>query len=137
MDYFTFYKETYKGALSKEMFEELLPKSLDIMQLFANILCNSFLTLEEYGDFNKALCYQIDCLNTQGSGTINGEASEKDITEVKTANYTINYFNKTKSYFDFQGLPFSTMTRYYMINELTKNGHYRRLVYDTKLPKKP
>lgn len=119
-----FYKETFKGKLEKAIFDDILPRAIDIMTLFANELCNMNISLDEYGIFDKAICYQIECMHQLGVQSIHGAVGEGSITQIKTGNYTIDY-KSNQNHFMYKGIPFASMTRWMMIDELKSNGKFK------------
>lgn len=125
---YAYYTETYKGKLEEAIFEEILPKAIDIMTMFANELCGTSLELGEYGLFKKAICYEVDCIHQFDLATINGAQGEQAITTVKTEGYTVEYSKGAQKFFLYKGLPMASMSKMLIENELKRNGHYRLLV---------
>lgn len=121
---YKFYNDIFKGNLSEDVFNEILPKAVDIMTVFANELCSMHLTINEYGNFDKAICYQIECMHQLGMQSIHGAVGEGSVTQIKTENYTIDY-KSNQNHFMYRGMPFASMTRWMMIDELKSNGKFK------------
>lgn len=129
MSIFNYYSTVFKGSLSESIVNSFEVQALDIIEMYIKSKClNKTKELNDYGDFNKAICYEIELLNLNGVGSINGASSENDVTSIKTGNYEIQISANRRNKYIWNGLPLHTMAKMLIDNELKKNGHSSILV---------
>ena len=127
MDY-EYYNVTYKGELRKEEFDKLLPKAKLLIKSFIDDLVRTDhlqKKLDDYGDFDEALCLELDYLDQNGGiAAING-SSDLDLRQVQSSGYTFQVGTDASANYDdrsYKGIPFSPLARSQVITELRKKG---------------
>lgn len=128
---YEYYRETYKGSLTEEDFDQFIDIAEDLVLCYVHDLASIQYTdkpLEYFGDFNRALCYEVDLLNSQGMEAIMNEPSDKRLSSIKTSGFTISYSNQNARLFALNGMPFHPMTRSLIEHELRKNGFMNRVI---------
>lgn len=124
---YRYYASVYGGKLCQVEFEELVGAATDLVKQYAEQYIAPWAlrsNLEYYCiDVNKAICYQIDYLSSNGGVSVLGGTSELDLTSVSKDGFTYNFVNNeggrgTK----FNGMPFSPLAENQIKNELRKSG---------------
>ena len=125
MDY-EYYSNTYGGTLRETEFKKLLTK--------AELLVKSFIDerlkatqlkadLSDYGDFDEALCLEIDYLDQNGGVAALNGSSDLDLKQVQSSGYTFQVdtgaSSEERSY---KGIPFSPLAKTMILTELRKRG---------------
>ena len=126
-----YYEETYKGTLTEEEFDKFIGVAEDIILCYIHDLASiqyESEPLEFFGDFNRALCYEVDLLNSEGMEAFMNEPTASKISSVNTSGFSFRYSTRNSANFYVKGLPFHPMSRDLVDHELRKNGFTNRVI---------
>ena len=120
---YDYYREKMKGQLSQEQFDELVPYAQDTLKAVAKEHVPYWrlaqLNLEEER-FYKAICYQIEFLNSVGGvSSLLSANMPSGITKIETSGFTIDYRSSSKIV---GGLPISPMALSEFLTALRLGG---------------
>lgn len=122
MDY-QYYKEDYEGSISEAEFCKLYPKVRDILKMYVDdIVRTDHLkqNLDDYGNFDRAICFELDYLDQNGGvAAVNG-SSDLDLKQFESSGYKFQIGANGHSY---KGVPFSPLAESSIRVELKKNGY--------------
>lgn len=130
MDY-KYYSEMFHGKLSLAEYKEYSEFAEDLILDYVHSMTSvkySGEVLSYFGDFDKAICYEIDQLSASGSEAISGRPSDSDISSIDTSGFKIQYDSSNSNQFYYIGLPFSPLSKNLIFNELRKNGFTNRVI---------
>ena len=131
-----YYSETYNGKLSKEQFEALLPFVLDIFQLVINDEVPYWrldrIVMSDL-DIDRAVCIQVDFLDTVGGKSALEGMSSLDLSAIETDGFSMNFGSKNASNgvtalddLKYNGMPLSPLAKTQLITTLRKAGFLQR-----------
>lgn len=123
MDYYVYYKNEFKGILPQIEFEALQNKVVDFLKSYVDDKLTSDRvqdSLENYGDMQKAICYEIDYIAQNGGVNALNGSSDLDLKQVQSSGYTFQVDNAGNVY---KGVPLSPLSETLIMNELKKNGY--------------
>ena len=84
MDY-EYYLNTYKGKATKAAFDSYITQAADLLLIYVHRYASAVYAdqdLDFFGNFSKALCYEVDCLIAYGSDAMNGMPSDANVESV-------------------------------------------------------
>lgn len=124
---FDYYWDQYKGNLSPETFEELLPKvEFCVMALIEKTVPYWKIhdgMIDEL-NINRDLCIQLDYLHSCGGiEAFNGQ-NMQSFSEIKTSNFTLS--KKKDGNMSFSGIPFHSTAMSHILLELKRKGYLNR-----------
>lgn len=119
---YRYYRDDYEGTIREAEFNLLLPKAEAVIKAFIDDHVRTDQlqeVLSGYGNFDKAICFEIDYLDQNGgTAAVNG-ASDLDLKQVQSSGYTFQMGNGGQSY---KGIPFSPLARSVIMTELRRSG---------------
>ena len=116
------------GKVSEADFTSLIDPVCDFLQSYietyvlSSLICNQ---LEDYGNFEKAIVYQIDYLNENGGIRVFYGSSDTDIESVTTSGYTYKVGDNVIKH---NGVPLSPLSKALIMKELRRNGYLKRVM---------
>lgn len=129
MSIFEYYRDIFKGKLEEPIVSELEPQATDIInQYVLSLVLDKLLKFDEYGDYRRAICYELELLNQTGKDAIHGASGENDVTAIKTSGYEISISATRRNQYVWKGLPLHIMSKMIVENELKANGFMEMLV---------
>lgn len=122
---YQYYSDHHKGELKEAEYDRLMPGVKILLKTFIDSLLRVEQLknkLEDYGNFDDAICLEIDYLNQNGGiAAING-SSDFDLKQVQSSGYTFQVDVNGSGERTFNGIPFSPLARSMIITELRKQG---------------
>ncbi len=123
---YQYYVDTYKGELDKPEFDRLISKVEMLVKAYVDSLLRIEQikdTLNEYGNFNDALCLEVDYLQQNGGVNALNGSSDLDIKQVQTSGYTFQIGSDLdEDERSFNGIPFSPLAKSMILTKLRKQG---------------
>lgn len=125
---YEYYRDTYQGQLTKAEFDQLLPKVKMLLKTFIDDLIRTEhlrKSLDDYGDFDDALCLELDYLAQNGGIVAINGSSDLDLKQVQSSGYTFQIGADTSVSHDersYKGIPFSPLARAQIITILRQKG---------------
>lgn len=124
MDY-QYYKEEYEGSISEAEYARLYPKVRNVLKMYVDDIVRTDQLkqkLDDYGNFDKAICLELDYLDQNGGvAAING-SSDLDLKQFESSGYKFQVGTGGHAY---KGIPLSPMAESIIMTELKKNGYLR------------
>lgn len=120
---YEYYVDTFKGKICQPEFEALVNPAIDIIKMYAEQFIAPW-ELEDKIDFycldlKKAVCYQVDYMQSNGGlNTLNG-SSDLDLQSVSKDGFNYTYNDRGSK---INGIPFSSITSSIVRNELRRKG---------------
>ena len=87
MDY-QYYRDDYKGTIGEAEFNALLPKAEAVLKMYIDDRVRTDQlqdTLDGYGNFDKALCFEVDYIDQNGGAAAVNGASDLDLKQVQSS----------------------------------------------------
>lgn len=123
--------EMYKslgGNVSEEEFSSLVTPVYDFLQSYVESYVSLFdlrKNINDYGDFDMAIVYQIDFTHENGGTRVFNGNSDTDVESVTSSGYTYKVGNNLTRH---NGIPISPLTKSLIMKELRKNGYLKRVI---------
>lgn len=128
---YKYYTDEFKGSLNEVRFNELLRDANIIVEMFVKDLVSMrYLQnrLSTFGNFDMAICYEIEMIDKHGDDSLHGTPTENDVVSITTTGYKIETDKSKSKFFEYKGLPFSSISKEMIMNELRKNGFLNRII---------
>lgn len=126
MDYSKY--QSLGGKMSEEEYSSLFPYVYDFIRLYAESYIASWRlaeSLEEYGDFDKAVVLQLDFMASIGGVSVFNGVSDLDIKSAETKGFKYDVDSHVER---FDGIPLSSMSKREVLKELRKNKYLSRQI---------
>lgn len=123
--------EAYKkleGQMSEADFVSLIGSVSDFLQSYVESFVKSSELrdhLTDYGDFDKAIVYQLDYINENGGIRVFYGSSDTDVESVTSSGYT---YKVGDSVIKYDGIPVSPLAKSLIMKELRKKGYLKRVM---------